>query len=101
VSTAGGGEALWSRSGNEIYYVSPDGKLMAVKVTTSPAFELGKPVALLDAKPYYFGGLGRNYDVARDGRFVMIKNGPSSSTTTTVTVTLNWLDEIRGKLKKP
>ena len=101
VSTAGGAEAVWSHNGREIFYISPDAKMMAVRVTTSPSFELGKPEELFDVKPYYFGGLGRNYDVAKDGRFVLVKNGNAASTNTTINVVLNWVGAIADKLRTP
>jgi serine/threonine protein kinase/Tol biopolymer transport system component len=46
VSTGGGLEARWTRDGREIVYVSPDLRMMAVPVRTTPAIQLGKPVAL-------------------------------------------------------
>jgi serine/threonine protein kinase len=102
VSTAGGIKPVWSRSGSEIYYLAPDNKLMAVPVVTSPGLTLRKPIALFDVGPYYFGAQGRNYDVSADSkRFVMVKNpsGPAGAVAVPITVVLNWVDEIRARLK--
>jgi serine/threonine-protein kinase len=101
VSTDGGGEPVWSRDGREIFYLSRN-KLMSVPVTMQAGrLELGKPVALYDVSAYYFGGIGRNYDVAGDGkRFVMIKNpGGGAGNSRPITVVLNWIDELRGRVK--
>jgi serine/threonine-protein kinase len=101
VSTEGGAEPVWSRDGREIFYVAAD-KLMAVPVTIRPGgLELGKPAVLFDVSPYFFGGLGRNYDVAGDGRrFVMVKDPAGDfNSSRPVTVVLNWIDELRGRLK--
>jgi hypothetical protein len=46
VSTGGGFDARWTRDGREIVYVSPDLRMMAVPVRTTPTIELGTPVAL-------------------------------------------------------
>ena len=38
VSTNGGDKPRWRRDGTELYYISPDRRLMAVPVTRTPAF---------------------------------------------------------------
>ncbi|HUF23132.1 MAG TPA: protein kinase [Vicinamibacterales bacterium] len=101
VSTEGGEEPVWSPDGREIFYLA-GGKLMAVRVTRAAGgIELEKPVALFDIAPYFFGGVGRNYDVTPDGRrFVMVKNpvgGPAQSTP--ITIVMNWIEELRSKVK--
>ena len=45
--TAGGVEPHWRGDGKEIYYRSPDQKLMAVEVRTGATFEAGVPQAAL------------------------------------------------------
>jgi hypothetical protein len=35
ISNNGGGSPLWSRDGKELYYISPDQKLMAVEIKAS------------------------------------------------------------------
>jgi serine/threonine-protein kinase len=99
VSTAGGAEPAWSPTGRELFYVSTAGQMMSVPVTISPAFELGRPVALFDASLYYFGGTGRNYDVGPDGRFVLVRNPGSVDAATPITVVVNWLEEFRARLR--
>jgi len=69
VSNGGGSDARWSRDGREIVYVSSDSRMMAVAVRTTPAVELGKPVALFAnaSKPWI------SYDLSPDGkRFLVI-----------------------------
>ena len=101
LSTAGGIKPLWSPAGGEVFYLSPDSKIMSVRVATTPAFSADKPVALFDATSYYSGAVGRNYDVSADGkRFVMIKN-PLAVTgkAQPIVVVLDWLDEFVRKAK--
>jgi serine/threonine-protein kinase len=102
LSVAGGLKPAWSPAGAEIFYLSDDGKMIAVPVDTTKGFVAGKPVALFDARPYFTGAVGRNYDVTRDGRrFFMIKNVAASAIAqvTPIVVVINWADELRGRLK--
>ncbi len=74
VSSGGGVQARWSRTGREIYY--RDGRhMVAVSVDTSGAEPIfGSPTPLF-ADEYDFG-LGTsipNYDVTSDGRFLMLQ----------------------------
>ncbi len=101
VSNAGGAEPAWAPNGREIFYVSPDRKLMSVPVETSDVFSPGVPVALFDTSSYFFGGVGRNYDVAPDGkRFVMVKNPASGAAASTpIVVVLNWAEELKARVR--
>jgi serine/threonine-protein kinase len=100
VSSGGGGEPLWSPTGREIFYLSGS-QLMAVPVDTSRELVLGKPAPLFDVTPYFFGGLGRNYDVTADGtRFVMVTNPTNQETRTVpISVVLHWVEQLRSRAK--
>jgi len=102
VSIAGGAEPVWAPKGYELFYLA-DNKLMAVTATVSPSrgIELGKPAALFDTTPYFFGGIGRNYDIAPDGkRFVMVKNpAGEQGRSLPITIVLNWAEELRARVK--
>jgi Tol biopolymer transport system component len=75
VSTAGGILPLWSADGKELYYIDPDGAMMAAPIKVSVAtVEPGAPVRLFMTR--IFGGgadiqSGRQYDVTADGRFLI------------------------------
>jgi serine/threonine protein kinase len=43
VSTTGGSQARWRGDGRELYFVAPDGYLMAVSIETEPVFRPGTP----------------------------------------------------------
>jgi hypothetical protein len=49
VTANGGMEPRWRRDGREIYYLSLDGKLMAVPVRTDAEEHAAIPVAILEA----------------------------------------------------
>jgi dipeptidyl aminopeptidase/acylaminoacyl peptidase len=93
ISTAGGVYARWSRDGKELYYVAPDARLMAVRIReTVNAIEAGTPTPLFPTRRVG-GGLnvisyGHQYDVTRDGRFLV--NVEAESSAPPLTLLLNW-----------
>ncbi|MBI3698667.1 MAG: serine/threonine-protein kinase [Acidobacteria bacterium] len=91
ISTGGGRMPVWAQSGRELYYLSPDGTLMAVEVETGARFRAGTPRALFQGRY-----AGSSYDVAPDGkRFLMIKQpAPESGTSGQVVVVTEWFDEL-------
>lgn len=72
--------------------------MMAVGVTTSPAFSAAKPTRLFE-DTYDFSGnqAYANYDVAPDGRFLLVKQVPGESFGDLVVV-LNWLEELKRRI---
>jgi serine/threonine-protein kinase len=95
ISAGGGTEPVWSRTGHELFYRSGN-QLMAADVRTLPGFAAAesRPLFENDAFVLELGGVGGNasYDVARDGRFLMLAG---TSVPTDVRVVLNWFDELR------
>jgi dipeptidyl aminopeptidase/acylaminoacyl peptidase len=71
VSIRGGIAPRWSADGGEIYFIAPDGKMMAVPVTTKgSAFKVGAPATLFSTQ--IAGQVFRfQYAVSRDGRFLV------------------------------
>jgi hypothetical protein len=71
---------------------------MAVPVDTSgPQFRtLGKPAKVFDTK--YWGNF-YSYDVAKDGRFLMMKETTDSDLNRArIVVVLNWFEELKRLL---
>ena len=59
-------------------------------------FSAGTPTKLFEG---YVFGLGRNYDVSRDGqRFLMIKDEAAGRETAAprMVIVLNWLEELKS-----
>ena len=84
VSTSGGMQPLWARSGQELFYLAPDGALMRVAVTGGgPAWTNGAPTKVLESR-YVVGrgqNVSRNYDIAANGqRFLMVKAAAGDAT---------------------
>jgi serine/threonine-protein kinase len=86
VSAGGGGaQPLWARNGRELFYVAPDGGLMVVPVEPrGGVWQTMPPTRLFEGNRYAVsvaGYPGHSYDVAPDGRFLMIKEGGADSDT--------------------
>jgi hypothetical protein len=96
VSSSGGIEPVWSRRGDELYYFEGR-RLMAVPVVKGSTFTFKRPTFLFESHYVVFGP--PSYDVAEDGRFLMIKAAASQSRTSPqVVVVLNWADELRRRV---
>jgi hypothetical protein len=101
VSVNGGRFPLWGAKGTrELYYVNPDGDMMAVSVTLAPDLRVGPATKLFDFRRPPSGISGRPYDISPiDGRFIMSKaiaaspNGPVNAS-----VIFNWLDDLKTRL---
>lgn len=90
VSTSGGSAPRWRADGKEIFFIAPDGKMMAVPVVmTGSSLEAGRPVALFQtdilAQPFKF-----QYTVSRDGRFIVNNLQPEEGASPPITLILNW-----------
>lgn len=86
ISTNGGTQARWSADGKEIFYASPDSKIMAVDVHLDDTFEAGLPKALFS---YRQKPGGWPFDVSRDGRF-LVNEVARAEMTRPVTLVVNW-----------
>ena len=98
VSEGGGVQVRWSPTGREIFYRG-GGQMMAVAFDGAGAEPvLGRPTPLF-ADVYDFGqGLSiPNYDVTRDGRFLMLQRAAHGGT---LRVVLHWTEELKRTLAK-
>jgi serine/threonine-protein kinase len=104
ISTAGGGEPLWSRDGRELFYRTEAG-VMAVSVSTTSGFAAGTPSPVVSGQ--YERGI-RSYDISRDGtRFLMLKaaagtearSGPAGSRH--IVVVQNWFAVLNARVAVP
>ena len=90
ISSAGGTAPVWARDGKEIYYRSGN-MMMAVQITTDP-LRHSTPRALFEEDRFMNPGAGTTYDVAADGRFLMVEEDPDESVR--VIVVQNWFEEL-------
>jgi serine/threonine protein kinase/Tol biopolymer transport system component len=96
ISTAGGTQVRWSADGREIFFLAPDGKLMAAGVDLSGAVPQVKlPAALFQtylATGTNVIGNKPQYAVSRDGRFLL--NTAVESPSAPIVVSVNWMKSL-------
>jgi hypothetical protein len=93
VSTGGGDQPYWRGDGKELYYLAPDGNLMAVEVKTGDTFEPGVPASLFQTNviPQGLVGSDRNqYVVTSDGQRFLVNSSPAQALFAPITVVFNW-----------
>ena len=85
VSRGGGIAPRWRGDGREIYYLAPDGIMMAVAVEPGQEFHVGTPTALFQTPAGAIVG-----DVTTDGKRFLLIAPVGSSASVPFTVVLNW-----------
>jgi serine/threonine-protein kinase len=87
-----GEEPVWSAKGGELFYRNGD-KWMVVPVSTEPEFIAGTPRVLFEGPfnnvPYL------SYDVAPDGRFLVLDPEYDDSEVRELHVVTNWFEELK------
>ena len=95
VSMNGGEVPRWRRDGKEIFFVEGD-QLMAVSVTTQPAFSPGTPAPLFSRR--HLTDLNHpQYDVTSDGQRFILRDRLANEKPLAVHVVHNWFEEFRGQ----
>jgi hypothetical protein len=96
-----GREPKWSRDGRELVYRS-FGQVFAVPMDTTRGTPAGTPRVLFDANAYVSGAgdrAGFDYDLAPDGRFLMVKRSTEEQVSS-LHVVLNWIDELKRRVPR-
>jgi len=86
-----GGGAMWSRDGKELFYLRPDGAMMAVEVTSGATFSIvgTRELFKIDAPNLFF------FDVSTDGRFLMPTPDKPVAMMAPFKVITNWVSTIK------
>jgi Tol biopolymer transport system component len=99
ISANGGVEPVWNPNGRELFYREGN-KMMAVAITTEPAFSAGKPELLFEGRYMPTPATFPNFDVSPDGkRFLMIKESEQGEGITQINVVLNWSEELKRTVR--
>ncbi|MGB5660455.1 MAG: protein kinase, partial [Thermoanaerobaculia bacterium] len=98
VSIDGGSRPLWSRDGQELYFWNGP-RVMAVEVTAGDRMTASQPRELFRGS-YMTTRNRQDYDVAADGRFLMIKT-PDEDRPREINVVLNWFQELESLVPNP
>jgi hypothetical protein len=96
ISRAGGEQPRWRRDGKELFYLSAEGKMMAVAVKSASNFEAAPPVMLFQTRtrqPVSFMDTF-SYDVTADGQKFLINTRVDEPNAAPLSVILNWASEM-------
>ena len=98
VSIDGGNWPVWSRNSREVFYRRGNA-MIAASIETAPTLHVGVPHQLFSG-PY--GGVDgdRKFDVAPDGRFLMIERVDASISRQLIVVQ-NWFMELKARVPSP
>jgi len=95
VSTEGGSQPRWRRDGRELYYLSPEAKIMVAELLAGTSdFRVGA-VRPLFALSGLTGVPGNLYDVSADGQKFIAVQELEHTSTVPLTVVANWPAELR------
>ena len=83
VSVGGGTQPVWSRDGQEIFYVTRDGTVVSAPVETAGVVRIGTP------RPLFKIGETGTFDVTADGQRFLV-NRTVSENDSPVSVIVNW-----------
>ena len=108
VSTAGGYMPAWSPGGDELFYLrrgsssSEEAVMMAAAVSTTDRFSPEAPRELFRGH-FQHSRQTRTYDVAPDGRFLMVERdtGSLASRATSLQFIENWTEELKERVPVP
>jgi Tol biopolymer transport system component len=96
ISMAGGSQPMWRTDGKEIFFVAPDGMMMAVPVESGDDFfRPGAPKPLFQTRLEFNPALVasrfvRQYDVMPDGQRFLLSQHVSDASDSPITVVVNW-----------
>jgi eukaryotic-like serine/threonine-protein kinase len=97
ISTEGGSQPVWSRSGKELFFLR-DHQMMAVPISAEGKFVHGEPILLFEGnfdKP----SDRPNFDVTPDDKgFIMVKLNEPEASATQLNLVLDWFGELERRV---
>ena len=103
ISTSGGIAPRWRRDGRELFYIAPDGALMAVPLRPSAddqGLDRATPVRLFRV-PIAYGGsiqggnVRQQYAVALDGQHFLVNATTDDALAPPITIVQNWTASLK------
>ncbi len=99
VTSTGGMFPVWARNGRELFYMTPDATMASVPVQSGTTWKAGAPTRLFRGRyAIREGSLGRLFDVASDGRFLMLKQ-PAGGDAPHFVIVQNWVAELARQVR--
>jgi len=92
VSNTGGLLPHWRRDGRELFYLTPDGAIMAVAVNPGATFEFGTPQELFGTgfRPTLLNIWQNQYAVSADGQKFLLDRQIPETTPNSITAVIPW-----------
>jgi Tol biopolymer transport system component len=97
ISTDGGYEPVWSPTSRELFYRQGD-RMMSAAIATAPALRAERPRLLFEGAYLVSDTGGAGYDVAADGRFLMVQPIEPQPAATAINLVINWFDDLRRRV---
>jgi hypothetical protein len=98
ISSAGGIHPVWRADGTELFFISADGRVMAVSLRGGPGGAPGLPQPLMSTAvtAYWTLEAQASFDVSPDGQRFVIAVDDSPSPVRTLTTVRNWTALLNG-----
>ena len=96
ISSGGGMGPKWRQDGRELYYLSPDGRIMAVELAEDPLSQVpaAKPLFKVDRR---FEHRGDDFDVTSDGQTFVVNTPLTEVTSAPLTLQMNWIAGLQKR----
>jgi serine/threonine-protein kinase len=97
----GGLQPIWSQDGQELSFISPAPRqVFVVAVPVQSGRPFGRPQLLFEFPEMFGTRGGRPYDVAPDGRFLIIRSAPDAAVDTErqIVFVQNWFTELKQRV---
>lgn len=100
ISTNGGSSPSWTPSGDKIYYLDLQYKILSVSLQKKPSIVIGNPVIIFNAINGYLPSTPtNNYDITPDGeKIIMLFKSDQKKSQFDINVVTNWKKELKEKL---
>jgi len=97
ISSQGGSQPRWRRDGRELFYLAPDGRIMAVSIDTGGTMRIGTPETLFFVNLSTLGFVQSRYDVSADGQRFIVNQTLGERRLDPALVTFNWPGEMSAR----
>jgi len=95
VSVGGGRSARWSADDASLFYIDGQDRLRSASVRFDPVLEVARGEPLFSVEGFWTVFHRAHYDVAPDGRFLLLREGGEGSGR--IRVLLNWFEELKRR----
>jgi Tol biopolymer transport system component len=95
ISVGGGNQARWRRDGRELFYVSPDRKVMSIEVQPGEHFEASVPRPLFQSRILPPVEARNHYDVTPDGQRFVVNARRRDDASLPIVVVVGWTPEAK------